>query len=215
MRYCIRKRFILFLSFLAINLAILFTSGCATMNKAECTSADWYSIGFEDGAKGKQASRIGSHRKACAKHGIVPDFQLYTRGRDKGLVQWCTPNNGYQQGLKGKRPTGVCPDNLAPAFEEALLNGRVIFTAQKEVRQQEQQLDKLEKQLTDIDTQIKKKERELVSNGVTPEQRRSLLSEIRNMETERDFLLNDIDTLTSNLVDMRNHLARLKAQHLY
>ena len=42
---------------------LLFTTGCATMGKDECLSADWRTIGFEDGAGGYPASRIGQYRQ--------------------------------------------------------------------------------------------------------------------------------------------------------
>ena len=60
----------------AILLAIILTglSGCATMSGDECMTSDWSAIGYEDGARGYTTDRLASHRKACAKHGVTPDF---------------------------------------------------------------------------------------------------------------------------------------------
>ena len=52
-------------------------SGCASMSADECAVSDWNAIGYEDGAQGYTADRLGNHRKACAKHGVAPDLQAY------------------------------------------------------------------------------------------------------------------------------------------
>jgi hypothetical protein len=54
-------------------------TGCATLGKEECLNADWFTIGFEDGARGYPASRIGDHREACAKHGVTLISDLMSR----------------------------------------------------------------------------------------------------------------------------------------
>ena len=49
-------------------------SGCATMSGDECMTSDWSAIGYEDGANVHTTERLAKHRKACAKHGVTPDF---------------------------------------------------------------------------------------------------------------------------------------------
>ncbi len=90
-------------------------AACANgMNSAECVTADWRAIGYEDGAQGRGTGSFGARRKACAEHGVTPDFQAYMAGRYKGLAQFCRPQNGYRLGTKGYRYTGVCPVELEP-----------------------------------------------------------------------------------------------------
>ena len=48
--------------------------GCASMSGQECMVADWQAIGYEDGVRGASGDRIGNHRKACAKHGLMAGF---------------------------------------------------------------------------------------------------------------------------------------------
>lgn len=36
-------------------------AGCATLDKDECRTADWYAIGLEDGARGRAIERLGSN----------------------------------------------------------------------------------------------------------------------------------------------------------
>ena len=65
--------------------AVGVVSGCSTMSADECVTADWRTIGYEDGAKGREASAISRHRKACAKHGVTANFDAYEEGRHEGL----------------------------------------------------------------------------------------------------------------------------------
>ncbi len=80
---------------------VLALQGCASLSKDECVTADWYSIGYEDGLHGKQADQIANHRKSCAKHGVTADLALYNEGRDAGLERFCEPRNGYRLGRAG------------------------------------------------------------------------------------------------------------------
>lgn len=94
----------------AILLAVLFVAGCAgSLSKEECAVADWYSVGVEDGSKGYDLSRLGAHRKACAKVGVTPDADRYAEGRLVGLQSYCTYQRGYAQGQRGAASQTVCP----------------------------------------------------------------------------------------------------------
>jgi hypothetical protein len=87
-------------------------SGCASLSKDECLYADWQIIGYEDGAAGRSASRIGEHRKACADHAVVPDKAAYDDGYDEGLQTFCTYDRGLSQGRAGQAANAVCHANL-------------------------------------------------------------------------------------------------------
>jgi hypothetical protein len=202
-----------FLSFLLISMLTL--AGCATLDKNECLNADWQTIGFEDGAKGYAATRIRSHRKACAKHGVAPDFETYEAGRLKGLEQWCKPRNGYYLGVRGERYNGVCPDYLVPAFVEALNLGRALYEYEKQVKKHESELRKMNAALETMDEDILALEDEMVSDGVSPRRRLKLLDEIRMLEDDRSLQVNDIAEMEHALNDMRTNLELMRTDHPY
>ncbi len=60
-----------------IPIAIFFTlAGCASgMDSAECVTADWRAIGYEDGSQGRGTGAFAARRKACADHGVTPKFE--------------------------------------------------------------------------------------------------------------------------------------------
>ncbi len=75
------------------------------MNKEECLTADWRTVGFHDGAAGHPADGIDAHRQACAEYGVVPNPDRHLDGRKSGLKEYCRAVRGYQEGLAG-RPYG-------------------------------------------------------------------------------------------------------------
>jgi hypothetical protein len=105
-------------------LAIFFLSSCATLKKDDCVEGNWSGIGFNDAAAGlKSASQFGAHSKACAKYKIAPNVALYKSGYNKGLLKFCTTNNGYQHGTDKKEYFGVCPNTTQPEFLKGYLAG--------------------------------------------------------------------------------------------
>lgn len=126
---------------------LLLAACSTTMDKDECRSADWRTIGYEDGVAGLSGERIGQHRKACAEHGVAPDLDAYQAGRAAGLREFCRPHNGYRAGVNGANYYGSCPADLAPAFVAAYDSGRELYVRTRRV--------------TDLDGEIERRRREI------------------------------------------------------
>ncbi len=116
-----------FVAQISLNLAILggvfLLSSCATLSKQECLIADWQAIGYNDGVAGYQSERLASHTKACAKASVAPDYLAWERGRELGLKQYCTTNNAYNVGRRGRQLNNVCPIALANTLQIANQKG--------------------------------------------------------------------------------------------
>ena len=194
---------------------LMMLSGCATLDQDECANADWHGIGFEDGARGYKASRIGDHRRACAKYGVAPDLGAYERGRQEGLEQWCTPFNGYRLGSRGKNYNGVCPKELEPAYIQALHQGKAVFDYGRQIAQEEQRLKRMHIDLDGYDKAVADAENELVGDDVSPRRRKKLLQEIRTLEKDRRRLLRDINDQAHTISQMQDNLTQMKAQNPY
>ncbi len=103
---------------------LLLVSGCASLKKGECLEGDWGGIGFRDGAAGyDSASRLTRHSKACGKHGVTPDHELYNEGHAQGLETFCTTPEGYTYGRKGSEYRGICPVALEKDFLKGYVEG--------------------------------------------------------------------------------------------
>jgi hypothetical protein len=120
-------------------------SGCATLDANECRGGDWPGIGYRDGASGARREVLAEHEKACAEHGVRPDGERWYAGYRRGIVVFCTPENGFEVGLRNHRYGGVCPADLEPAFLARYETGQQLWKARsnmaaidRDIRQTEQ-----------------------------------------------------------------------------
>ena len=194
-----------------LSASVLLISGCATMGKDECLTVDWRSIGYEDGARGYPPERIGSHRKACAKHSVSPDLQAYQAGRAEGLQEFCQPHKGFQLGSRGSNYAGVCPAELEPDFVEAYRVGRVLYGMESSVRSAASQISAKERRLDQIPKEILEREATLVQNGIAVEQRVLLLAEIKELAEEAGRLEQEIKALIADKARREDQLADYRA----
>lgn len=178
----------------------LLLSSCATLSKNECLNADWLTIGYEDGVQGRSRNRIGSHRKACAEHGITPDLTAYQQGYHKGLVNFCTPGNGYRRGHRGFKYTGVCQGDFEQDFLQGYRAGREIYLENSTLSQLNRKLQSTEKKLTETEQEIAAEEKILFSNSLSRRERKSVYEQIlilkdeyNSLEADRYELEEDID----------------------
>lgn len=180
---------------LGLGIAAALLSGCAVMNKEECLMSDWRLIGYEDGARGMNSGRLPGYRKACAKHGVVPDLAAYQQGRSEGLLEYCQPNRGYALGLSGHQYAGVCPSELEDAFLDAYASGRELWTLRSAVSSVSGQIAAKKRTLERVKQEIGDKEALLVGEEATAAQRVSLLAEIRDLSEKRGQLQAEIEEL--------------------
>lgn len=196
---------------IASVIAILGLSGCATMNANECAVSDWRTIGFEDGAQGFTAERLGRHRKACAKHGVAPDLTAYQRGRDQGLRQYCQPTRGFDLGAGGGRYNGVCPGDMEPDFVDAFNTGQQLYTLRSGVNQANNQINAKRAHLEKINHRVSAAEAALIHGDTTTEDRISLLSELKELSERTGRLEAEILTLVEERVLYEHELSSFEA----
>jgi len=195
---------------------VVLVSGCASgLSRDECNTADWRSIGYEDGVQGRKEARIGTHRKACARHGVVLNFEAYRRGWDEGVRRYCQPGNGYHQGRRGKSYSGVCPAQLETEFLQAYRQGRELYDLEADVERTARKLNYKRNRLANIEVDMRDTGIELVTEGVPTEQRVVLLDELRKLEQERAATKAQIPSLEAELERQTNRLATISAGHEY
>ncbi len=201
---------------LLLTAALLLTfSGCATLNRAECQQANWRAIGFEDGAKGELPSRIGRHRKACAKHGVSPDLSAYQAGHRDGLDQFYTESNGFSRGAAGQSAHGVCSADRYPQFIVGYRKGKALRTAKQELSQAKATLASHERDLDRIDKQIAKTEQQIVSADTSEAQRQKLLTKLKKLERQLADLESELPFLQHTIDDKEANYHQLKRRYAY
>lgn len=112
--------------------AIAFVTGCASLSEEQCISGDWGGIGHRDGSAGVVAeTQFARHVKSCTESDIMPNRAAWQAGYARGLQGYCTPINGLDEGLAGRRYRDVCP----PASEPGFLRGYRIGAEDRKARQ--------------------------------------------------------------------------------
>ncbi len=191
----------------SLVLVALVTSGCAGMSSDECAMSDWSAVGFEDGASGYTSERFSSRRKACAKHGIKADFRAYQEGRDEGLVQFCRPSRGYNLGVRGGTYNGVCDAALEEEFLDAYRVGNQLYILRSNVGTANSRIASKERELDQIETDIRSKEATVIAADTTTENRVLLLADLKRLSEHSGELETEIDQLIRDRARFEHELA--------
>jgi hypothetical protein len=191
------------------------TQGCATMSGSECQNADWRTVGYEDGAKGTSASRVGKYREACAKHGISPDLNAYRQGREEGLRQFCRPQNGFRLGERGVGYAGVCPPDAEMDFLAAYEAGKRLHDITSSIRYTQSRLRSKQQQLARLKMDRQNRQAALVGAGLSAARRAELLVEAFELARDQGAVESEITELKVELERKRDTLADARATSPY
>lgn len=125
----------------------LLLSSCATLTAQDCEQMDWRERGLKDGRAGEEASQLARYKKQCGEFNLSVDAKLYKAGYQAGLKDFCTYENGVEQGESGEKNQNVCPSDLAPEFNKGHVAGYKVYKLKEELEEQrEKQEDELKKQ---------------------------------------------------------------------
>lgn len=197
------------IGYLAVFALLLGLSGCASMDREQCQVADWRLVGYQDGVLGKTAARIGEYSKDCAGYAVVPDLDAWRAGRDEGLLQYCTQDNGFRLGQAGRGYNSVCPPPGDTAFRNGYQDGRAIYLARSQVSSTHSKIYKRRYEVDALEEDKHDKLSALVQDGLHSEQRVLLLYEIHEIDNEIDLVEHEIDDLERDLVVQQARLDQL------
>ncbi len=153
---------------------VLVMTGCTAMNKEECSMANWHAIGQKDGEEGKSTSNLATYNKQCAEFGVAPDKDKYSAGHQVGLVSFCTKENGFSQGKKGKKHQGICPTDLAKTFESGYVIGKEYYAVLSVKNSYETQISSKNKKIKKLVKQVKKITAKLADSDTSSEDKKQL-----------------------------------------
>jgi hypothetical protein len=189
-----------------VVLLVLALAGCASMSEEECRYVDWRTVGYEDGAAGRPASRLGDHRRACADHGVAPDLAAYEAGRAAGMREFCQAHNGYRVGTSGQVYYGTCPADLAPAFERGYDQGRELYVRQQRVRDAEAAIVQREAEIRRLEDGLARGTFVLIGETSTPEQRTQAVIDAKQAAERIGRLRKEIEGLHADRIRFEREL---------
>ena len=185
------------------------------MGKDQCVTADWRTIGYEDGLHGFPADRIGMHRIACAKHQVTPNLAAYTEGRQRGLIEYCQPKNGFRVGLYGGGYANVCSGSTESLFVDSYRFGREIYDARAELRNTQARLRGARDGLAQTDAAMVSVTTELVLLNVPTDRRAFLATELIRLTQARSDMVARIGGLTLRTQQLAVNVQELERQSPY
>lgn len=182
----------------AMLLMLGIVGGCATMSGDECATSDWYAIGFEDGSRGSTSDRFGDRRKACAKHGVTPNFQEYQAGRAEGLVEYCQPSRAFNLGSRGGQYRGVCASHNEGRFLDAYNSGYHLYNLRANVDSANYKIEANKRELEDTQALIRSKEAALIAKETTTQDRIIILADLKDLSERTGQLESEIYQLVED-----------------
>lgn len=161
------------LSLVAVAYAM---AGCSGMSEQACVTADWRTVGFEDGTMGRSVGNIGSYRNACAEHGVAPDLESYRAGHAEGVHVYCRESNGFAVGHSGAVYQGVCPADLEAAFVSEYNAGRHLHELESALRGVDSRIASNYRSQENIKQELTSIAARMIASDTTPEQRVSMVT---------------------------------------
>lgn len=190
--------------------AFALLAGCASMNKSECLTADWRTIGFEDGSAGRSPAYISEHRQACAPHHVTPDLDAYNGGHEEGIRLFCVRANGFRVGHSGGTYSGVCPEALEAGFLSGYRAGRELFEGEQAVQQVRAAIAGYQRQIREGTEALAAKQEALVRDGATESERRQLLKEVNELREQLEEAKIALATAEGELPPLEQTLEALR-----
>lgn len=186
-------------------------SGCATLDRENCLSADWQLIGFNDAVAGREARRLEQHRDACKEYGVVPQIDQYLLGYDRGIPRYCTAINGYTAARDGKTLNPVCNGGPGPVFMRGFELGSVAYKQVVLLSDAERRLSALRTdQRADV-RDLNDKRQLLVADGVASATRSFLLHELEELQHNIRLRTHQITQQQQTVQIERRYLMDLEA----
>lgn len=154
------------------------TPSLSTSRPLPCAHMDWYEIGRLDGLSGTPLSKLEEHKLQCPDGPGAVHEEMYTNGRDAGLVDYCSVQGGLEAGKNGEEYKNVCPAHLEPVF---LANFRLG-----------QKIRELESENEDLDARIRNLSRLISPTSPSPSIR-SQIDQLRSRRTQNNIRIIDLE----------------------
>lgn len=101
-------------------------SACAgKVKETSCTGNNWSEIGYNTAKEGKTIRSFDTYVEACGDKLEASAKETYIDGYTKGIIEFCTYENGYQYGARNQEDPQVCPYEVRAAFVKGYKQGQI------------------------------------------------------------------------------------------
>lgn len=163
-------------------LLTLLLAACATERKQTCAQRDWFELGRRDGSRGAPNERLATYKQECKGEFSTGWETIYLNGRNAGLVEYCSTENGFELGRMGLSYLYVCPSMMERDFLTAYRKG--------------QQTRVLQLKRKDLDAQIESLTEQLLTTNAGTDQSEQLREELNHLRQARSEAERDLNRVT-------------------
>lgn len=168
--------------------SVVALNACATLNEDQCRDARWEQLGFDDGQAGRHSSHVDLHRQACQRYNVSVEMSEWRDGWERGIRQYCTPQNGLNEGRAGRSYANSCPADVRADFEDAYRVAKAVHDARAAVDRENREMDDLLRKLRETEDrdEARKLETEI---SVKRDAVRNAERRLRDAERNYDFYI--------------------------
>lgn len=143
-----------------VAMSIAFTGCAGGVKEVACTGQNWAGFGYKMGAEGRSVHEFDGHRSACGNNLEKGALKAYLDGYTRGIIEYCTYENGFSVGSKNQSISENCPLELRGSYTKGYNLGKFEFA--EKMRQMKNQVDEAE-------SRQQKSQNERVMNSPRPE----------------------------------------------
>lgn len=115
------------MKYLLVVLAIFgLLAGCASKQVNEslsCVDKNWGKFGKKMAESGHEVRAIDKYKSGCADFSD-DDMGAYLDGFSRGLISYCTYENGFEQGEKNMKINNICPYEIQEHYVRGYEEGQ-------------------------------------------------------------------------------------------
>ena len=106
-----------------INALAVALSGCSSTVTKESCYKNWDEFGEKTALSGQTVRKFNEYKEVCGDLAGEEAKSAYLDGWARGIVKYCTFDNGYKLGLSNTEDERVCPYELRSEFERGYVIG--------------------------------------------------------------------------------------------
>ena len=130
-------------------------TGCATTATSDitCDEKNWQAFGEKMATLGRAARTIEKYKESCGNQFTEQSLSDYLDGYDKGLVEFCSYDNGYLHGSQNIPKSDICPFKVRGVYLKGHAEGNFQFKEKHHYIEKQKQNEEMQPRNTETTEQ--------------------------------------------------------------
>jgi hypothetical protein len=111
---------------ITLSASLLACAGNTIKSDVTCTNKNWFTVGYSTALSGQSVRTFDKYKEKCTNL-EEQALSKYLDGFTKGVIEYCTFDNGYAVGSSNAENPNSCPLELRTEFTHGYNRGRADF----------------------------------------------------------------------------------------